>query len=132
MPGSARAISVLPAPGGPTMITLCPPAAATSIARLTCSCPRTSCKSVTASGNLGRGQRAHLRGNRRDAVQVIDQVGQAAHRHHVHARDQRGLGGVFGRDEQALELPLACQRCDGEHAANMTHRAIEAQFAHDE
>ncbi len=39
MDGSARASSVLPAPGGPFMSTLCEPAQATSSARLACSCP---------------------------------------------------------------------------------------------
>jgi hypothetical protein len=35
--GIERASRVLPAPGGPDMMTLCPPAEATSSARLTCS-----------------------------------------------------------------------------------------------
>ena len=43
--GSRLAIILLPAPGGPTISILCPPAAATSIARRTFSCPRTSEKS---------------------------------------------------------------------------------------
>ena len=43
----ARASRVLPAPGGPTISTLCPPAAATSRARLTCSWPLISRKSVS-------------------------------------------------------------------------------------
>jgi len=38
---------VLPEPGGPIIIILCPPAAATSKARFTCSCPFTSIKSRT-------------------------------------------------------------------------------------
>ncbi len=37
MDGIERANSVLSAPGGPTIIMLCDPAAATSRARLTCS-----------------------------------------------------------------------------------------------
>jgi uncharacterized membrane protein len=45
-----RASSVLPEPGGPVINTLCPPAAATSSARLTCSCPLISAKSVAYSG----------------------------------------------------------------------------------
>ena len=36
---SERDSSVLPLPGGPIIIILCPPAVATSKARLTCSCP---------------------------------------------------------------------------------------------
>ena len=39
------AIIVLPDPGGPIIIRLCPPAAATSTARFTYSCPLTSIKS---------------------------------------------------------------------------------------
>ena len=42
MEGRLRASSVLPLPGGPLMSRLCPPAAATSIARLACSWPRMS------------------------------------------------------------------------------------------
>ena len=40
-----RASIVLPEPGGPSINRLCPPAAATSSARLTCSWPLTSCRS---------------------------------------------------------------------------------------
>ena len=45
MDGNRFAIIDLPLPGGPIMMRLCPPAAATSRARLTFSCPRTSEKS---------------------------------------------------------------------------------------
>ena len=45
--GSRFASMVLPEPGGPIIITLCPPAAATSSARLTCSWPFTSAKSTS-------------------------------------------------------------------------------------
>ena len=44
--GSARASNVLPLPGGPDIKRLCAPAAATSMARFACSCPRTSAKST--------------------------------------------------------------------------------------
>ena len=44
-----RAIIDLPEPGGPTQRMLCPPAAATSKARLTLSCPLTSAKSGSES-----------------------------------------------------------------------------------
>lgn len=45
MDGRRFAIMDLPLPGGPTMMRLWPPAAATSSARFTDSCPRTSAKS---------------------------------------------------------------------------------------
>ena len=45
-----RASMVLPAPGEPTSRTLCPPAAATSSARLACACPLTSAKSPPCFG----------------------------------------------------------------------------------
>ena len=48
--GSRRASMVLPVPGGPTMKTLWPPAAATSRARLACACPWTSEKSASCPG----------------------------------------------------------------------------------
>ena len=47
MVGSRFASIVFPEPGGPTMMTLWPPAAATSRARLTCSWPFTSLKSMS-------------------------------------------------------------------------------------
>ena len=45
MEGTQRAISVLPEPGGPTMSTLCPPAAAMVSARFALFCPLTFTKS---------------------------------------------------------------------------------------
>ena len=47
MVGSRRASMVLPEPGGPTIRTLCPPAAATSSALRAAPCPRTSAKSTS-------------------------------------------------------------------------------------
>ena len=44
--GMQRAMSVLPEPGGPTMSTLWPPAAAISRARLALFCPLTKAKST--------------------------------------------------------------------------------------
>ena len=50
--GNLRASMVFPEPGEPIMIMLCPPAAATSIARFTFSCSFTSLKSSkSSSGN---------------------------------------------------------------------------------
>ena len=49
IPANRRASIVLPDPGGPTIRTLCPPAAATSSARLAVVCPRTSPKSGRGS-----------------------------------------------------------------------------------
>ena len=49
IPGRRFAIMDLPAPGGPTIRILCPPAAAISSARLTFSCPLTSEKSGICS-----------------------------------------------------------------------------------
>ena len=49
IPGSRRAIIVLPAPGGPTSSRLCPPAAAISSARRASVWPRTSAKSPCRS-----------------------------------------------------------------------------------
>ena len=45
MDGSRRANMVFPAPGGPTISTLCAPAAAISKARFAESCPQISAKS---------------------------------------------------------------------------------------
>jgi hypothetical protein len=46
MPGKRAASIDLPVPGGPTISTLCAPAAATSSARFTCCWPFTSLKSA--------------------------------------------------------------------------------------
>jgi len=51
--GVARASSVFPAPGGPTITTLCPPAAATSSARFTCSWPLMCWKSTPSGASPG-------------------------------------------------------------------------------
>src|SRR5213594_3627917 len=48
MVGSRRASIVFPDPGGPIIRMLCPPAAATSSARLACACPFTSAKSTSS------------------------------------------------------------------------------------
>ncbi len=50
MVASRRASIVFPAPGEPTSSALCPPAAATSSARLACACPRISAKSAVGAG----------------------------------------------------------------------------------
>ena len=50
MPGRHAASSDLPAPGGPTISRLCPPAAAISSARLAVSCPFTCLRSGPATG----------------------------------------------------------------------------------
>ena len=58
MPGRHAAISDLPAPGGPTISRLCPPAAAISSARLATSCPLTCARSAIRRGcstSPGRG-----------------------------------------------------------------------------
>ncbi len=47
-----RASIVLPAPGGPTINRLCPPAAATSSALRACACPRISDRSTPAAASV--------------------------------------------------------------------------------
>ena len=54
IPGSRRASIVLPAPGGPTIRRLWPPAAAISSARRASAWPRTSARSRPASGGAHR------------------------------------------------------------------------------
>ena len=49
MVGKRFASMVLPAPGGPISMALCPPAAAISMARFIFSCPFTSLKSISKS-----------------------------------------------------------------------------------
>src|SRR5438445_9507636 len=53
--GSRRASIVFPAPGGPSMMTLWPPAAAISSARRAWACPRTSERSPAIGGIVGAG-----------------------------------------------------------------------------
>ena len=127
--GRARASSVLPAPGGPAIRTLCPPAAATSRARLTCSWPLTSRKSGATIGCGARVPPGGLGARDRDyAREVIDKCRQRRHRDHLHPRHERRFGGVFQRDEDAGEALLPRQRRHGQHAAHVAHRSVQRQF----
>ncbi|MNL55748.1 hypothetical protein D3C87_1791800 [compost metagenome] len=74
MLGKRLASMVLPEPGGPTSITLWPPAAATSRARFAKACPFTSSKS-------GRSEAPHVKSaarSRRVAPRLAWPLSQAA------------------------------------------------------
>ena len=58
-----------------------------------------------------------------------DHFGQVADAIHVDAFDDRGLGGVFGGDDQVGDALLARADRDGEGAAHGTDGAIEGEFA---
>ncbi len=108
-PAGAWRIMDLPAPGGPTIRMLCPPAAATSSARLTFSCPLTSAKST---GKRGVGLELRRR-HGLDALvpaQMVHELGHVLDRVHGHARRQRRPRPHYPPERTA---PYAA-RCGGE------------------
>ena len=131
MPVIRRAIIVFPAPGGPMKRRLCAPAAATSSARLACSCPRTSEKSATAgvgpaaAGSVAAtGCAAPVRTATACASDVTprtvtSRTSAASPVLHAGMRRRRDAGGR-GRGG------------DREHAADRAHRPVERELAGDD
>ena len=74
--GKRAASMLLPLPGGPTISTLCPPAAATSSARLACHCPMTcsSAKSATLTSCIERAEIEPARSARAAALHGAHQA----------------------------------------------------------
>ena len=59
--------------------------------------------------------------DRAQPLQVGRQVAQVLHRDHLQPIDQRRLGRVGGRDEDAADGLLAGQRGDGQDAGDVPH-----------
>ena len=130
MPGTRRAIIVLPAPGGPTSSRLCPPAAAISSARRASSCPRTSARS--GGDRRGRGWRARTDGGGRDAagiVQRADRLGERRHGEHVEAGDDRRFARVGAGSSMPAHAVAPRGGGNRQHAARRVNRSVERQLA---
>ena len=93
---------VLPEPGGPIIRMLCPPAQATSSARLAVCCPRTSLKSTVKCCDFAQ-QRVADRPSRaefRCRCSEMNHVEQRLDRIDFDAADHRGFPGIqFGHDQ---------------------------------
>src|SRR3954468_8533363 len=105
MPGSLRASIVLPAPGGPIIRRLWPPAAAISSARGASGCPRTSERSgPPAEGrHSGPGAAPPLGPGVRwisppAVVDDLDEFAEARHAQDLDVVDEDRLGSVLGWD----------------------------------
>ena len=129
MDGSRAASIDLPAPGGPTMSRLWPPAAATSSARLALSWPLMSARSRTAGRDFEDFRlrpRQHLR-----ALEMIGQLDQRSRRDDLDFRARPGrFRSAFRRADQTFAARI---RADGsrQHAGDRRDRAIEAELAQD-
>ena len=105
MLGSRRASIVFPAPGGPTMTTLCPPDAAISSARLAVPCPTTSAKSSESRVARARARR-RLRARELVAPKRRHELAQRFRRGELRRPHQRRLGDVRRREhERAAKTP---------------------------
>ena len=120
--GSRRAASDLPAPGGPTTSTLCPPAAAISSAQAQVGLP-------PEVGQVGKdGLRAvrtpgHARGRTRLVVRAQHrQLGKPGKGNHPCAAGEHCLGGVDGRNRDRLEAAAACGLGDRERSGDRPDR----------
>ena len=127
MVGSRAASIDLPAPGGPTMSRLWPPAAATSSARLALSWPLMSLRSTSAlaaSRIFGCGRASTWVPRKWLASWMSDARGDDLH---LRARPG-GFGAAGGGADQAFAAGIGA---DGgrQHARDRGDRAVEAEFA---
>ena len=135
MVASRRASIVLPVPGGPTKSRWCPPAAATSKAS-----PGEREPAHVARGRRGSssesGDRVGVRsgagvpvGPRLLALQARAQLAERARRAHLHVADERGLGGVRERHDDALDAARGQRVDERERAGHRADRAVEPELA---
>ncbi len=126
IPGRHAASSDLPAPGGPIISRLCPPAAAISSARLALSCPLTCLRSgpcagsstspASGSGNVCTPFRWLSRLTRSGAAQTGIAAGPAR------------LGPLAHRADQALLFPARMERRE-QHAGRGDDPPVQRQLA---
>src|SRR5262249_42787324 len=123
MVGSRAASIDLPAPGGPTISRLWPPAAATSRARFALSCPLMSLRSMSASefADLGLWTGEHLR-----AAEMIGELDQRCSRDDLHFRAcPGGLRAASGGTDEAFAAGIGADR-GGEQPRGRGGRAAPA------
>ena len=100
MPGRQAASSDLPAPGGPLISRLCPPAAAISSARLATSWPLTCARSGPPTG--GSASAGWRRRHERGALEVREQREQVGRGDHFELARPARLAALRRRADQAL------------------------------
>ena len=88
----ARASMVLPAPGGPTMQTLCPLAAATAMASIAESWPRIAAKGEGNVVDIHQCGEVVASGDGKRTGKVVQDVRQVGCRVHRNSGQQGGLG----------------------------------------
>ena len=126
--GSLLAASDLPAPGGPTISRLCPPAAATSSACRRCGCPRRSARSGAPGGASRRSGSGSGGAGRQVARRPAPAGCRALDRDHLDPLDQRRLGAVLGRHARS---PPPRSPAPPRHRQRPLHRpgrAVERQL----
>ena len=128
MVGMRRASIVLPEPGAPTIITLWPPAAAISNARLTAACP------LGEAAGCGRGIRPHGRApfGRHDLTAAVEHRRHLAQRprpDNLYALDHSALLDIGTGQEHAAKPPLARHSHKRQHAPYPAQRAVERELA---
>ena len=127
MPGRRAASIDLPAPGGPIISRLWPPAAATSSARLAAllalDVARDRGSAPAASASFGCGGVSTWR-----ALEVVDQREQVRRRQHLDPPGPGRLAALRGRADQPAVLARRMDR-RRQHAGHRRDRAVEAEFA---
>lgn len=134
MVGMRRASIVLPEPGAPTIITLWPPAAAISNARLTAACPRTSAKSsakrpAAAAVSAPHGRTPFGRHDLTAAVEHCRHLAQRPRPDNLYALDHSALLDIGTGQEHAAKPLLARHSHKRQHAPYPAQRAVERELA---
>ena len=109
MPGTRRAIIVLPAPGGPTIRRLWPPAAAISSARRASVCPLTSAKSADGRAGVGAVRAGGRRMAAAGSFKAATASGSESTGMTRRPCDDGGLGRVGRRKQDRPRRPLAAR-----------------------
>ena len=128
--GRRLAASDLPAPGGPIISRLWPPAAATSSAWRRCGWPRRSARSGPPAAAL-EPQRQRLPAAAAPTRRPTSAGSwpRLVERDHVDPRRQRRLGPVLGRHDDRLGPALARRLGDRQRPVDRPRRAVERQLA---
>jgi hypothetical protein len=67
-----------------------------------------------------------------EALELHSELSQALYGYDLQSLDQRGLRGIYGRDEDALEALFLGHANHGQDALGVAHCAVEGEFADEE